>query len=162
MRAVHRKVLTALIFLVPLVLLLVWSINAVRQYYRTAERDLAPILSVEATRALGHEVRVGKVTLKDGYAYVDDVQVAQGTTLAEQGAIVTARRVILDFDLKQILLTRTLPVPLFGNVRVLDPVGHVARDRAGRWNFADLFKPRPGPKQPSPIGRLVIRNGTLD
>src|SRR5579872_4721206 len=162
MRAVHRKLLTALIFLLPLALLLVWSIDAVRQYYRTAERDLAPVLQEEATRLLKHEVRVGRVTLKDGYAYIDDVQVAQGKTLAEGGPIVTARQVILDFDLKKILLTRRLPVPLFGNVRAIDPVGHVARDRTGRWNFADLFKPRPGPPQPSPVGRVVIVNGTLD
>jgi len=134
----------------------------VRRYYRGAERDLAPILSVEATRALGHEVKVGKVTLRGGYAYVDDVRIAEGRTLAERGPIATARQVVVDFDLRTILLTRTLPVPLFGNVRVIDPVAHAARDARGVWNFEDLLKTKPGAKQRSPVGHVVITNGTLD
>ncbi len=161
MRA-SRRTLVTILLLVPLAILVGLGVLMVRKFYRGAERDLAPILAAEATRALGHEVTVGKVTLKGGHAYVDDVRVAEGRTLAERGAIAVARQVIVDFDLRTILLTRKLPTPLFGNVMVLDPVARATRDSRGVWNFQDLFKPRPGPTQPSPVGHVTVVNGIID
>jgi hypothetical protein len=157
-----RRTLKAIVLLAPLAVLIGLGALMVRRYYREAERDLAPILAAEATRELGHEVRVGKVTLKGGYAYIDNVSVAEGRTMAESGPIATARQVIVDFDLRTILLTRKLPVPLFGNVRVLDPVGRVVRNAKGVWNFADLVKTKPGAKQRSPIGHVTVVNGIVD
>lgn len=161
MRA-SRRTLKAIILLAPLVILIGLGTLMVRRFYRRAERDLAPILAAEATRELGHEVRVGRVTLKGGYAYVDDVRIAEGKTLAESGPIATARQVVLDLDLRTILLTRRLPVPLFGNIRILEPIVRIVRDSRGIWNFADLFKTKTGAKQRSPVGRIEIVNGTLD
>ena len=76
--------------------------------------DPATVEAIAAVlRGLGHEVRVGKVTIQGGYAYVDDVHVAQLATFAKgNGAeMVRARQVVLDFDLRRILLQRE---PLYG------------------------------------------------
>src|SRR4029079_3514528 len=73
-----RRTLKSIILLVPLAVLVGLGILMVRRYYSGAARDLAPILAAEATRALGHEVQVGKVTLRGGFAYVDDVRIAEG------------------------------------------------------------------------------------
>jgi len=159
---IARRTLTILVILLPLTTVLVLGFLMVHRYYRTAERNLAAILETEATRALGREVRVGKITLEGGYAYLDDVRIAEGRTLAERGAIARARQVILDFDLSRILLEESLTIPRFATARVIDPVVHVARDRAGRWNFADLFKPRVGPPTRPLVGRVQVLNGIID
>lgn len=161
MRRALRRLLTALVFLLPLGLLLTAGILMVRRYFRTAEKDLGPVLAQEATNALGHEVKVGKVTLKGGKAYVDNVQIAEGRKLADKGPILTAKQVIADFDLRQILLSGKLPQPLFGNVEVIEPVARLVRDASGRWNFADLIKPQKKTNQPSAVGKVTIRNGVV-
>jgi hypothetical protein len=159
---IARRSLTALIFIIPLIILAIVGTYLVRRYYSSAERNLKYVVASEATQALGHEVTVGRVTLKGGYAYVDDVKVAEGKTLAERGAILTARQVILDFNLWKLLFEQREPeIPLFANVQVQDPVGHVARDRRGRWNFEDLFKPRPGAAKQRAVGRVELTNGIL-
>jgi hypothetical protein len=160
MRAV-RISLTVLIFAVPLVILTTLGVLMVRRYYRGAERVLGPTLAKEATNALGHEVRLGRVRIEGGHAYVDDVRIAEGRTLAERGPIATARQVILDFDLPRILFERNLTFPRIATARVIEPTARVTRDRAGRWNFTDIFKPRPGPPRRLLIGKVEVLNGTL-
>lgn len=154
--------LSFLLFVMPLAAVLAFGGLAIRDYYRAAERNLAALLGAEATRLLGREVRVGRAVVEGGHAYLDDVRIAEGRTLARSGTMARARRIVLDFDLLRILLERRQDVPLFALVRVLDPVVHVARDRAGRWNFADLFKPRPGPPGRPAVGRVEVLNGALN
>src|SRR5436305_113166 len=157
-----RRIASLLIFLVPLVCLGWLGFIMIRRYYRSAEQDLRPVLETELTNALRHEVRVGKVTLARGRAYIDDVRIAERRTLAEHGPIVKVRQIVVDFDLRRILLTRTIPDPLFGNGTVIDPVAYVRRDATGHWNFEDLVRQRPGAKQPSPVGRLTVVNGLIE
>jgi hypothetical protein len=161
MRNTRRRLLTFIIFALPLVLLGIMAGVVFNRYWHTAERDLGPVLETEATNALGHEVKVGKVTIKGGFVTVDDVRVAEGKTMAERGEIAHARRVILDFDLRRILLSKDKLLPLFANADVIDPVAHVRRDAAGKWNFLDLFKPPKGPPGRPAVGTINVTNGTI-
>jgi hypothetical protein len=161
MRNTRRRLLTFIIFALPLVLLGIMAGVVFNRYWHTAERDLGPVLETEATKALGHEVKVGKVTIQGGHVTVDDVRVAEGKTLAESGEIAHARRVILDFDLRRILLSKDKLLPLFANADVIDPVAHVRRDAAGKWNFQDLFKLPKGPPGRPAVGTINVTNGTL-
>lgn len=158
---VLRRSLTLIIYLVPLLTLVGFGVFFVRRFYQAAEADLTPILQNEASRLLKREVYIGKVTIQGGHAIIDDVRVAEGKTFAEKGALVEARQVILDFDLRKLLLEKDKTVPLIGTIRVLDPVGHLARDAQGQFNFADLLpREKTEPGRPT-FGRLEIVNGTL-
>ncbi len=157
-----RRTLTALVFLVPLAILATLSIGMVRRYYRMAEQNLAILLASEATRELGREVRIGKVTFQGKYAYVEEVQIAERKTLPGHPPFFSAKRIILDFDLRTILLEKNPRVPLFAHVRVEDPYVRITRDFAGRWNFADLLKPRPQRVARPTAGRIEIVRGVLE
>jgi hypothetical protein len=157
-----RRTLTALVFLAPLVILATLSVGMVRRYYRMAEQNLANLLAAEATRELGREVRIGKVVLQGKHAYVEQVQIAESKSLPGRPAFFTARRIRLDFDLRTILLEKDPRVPLFARVTVEDPSIRITRDSTGRWNFADLLKPRPPRVARPAVGRIEIVGGTLE
>src|SRR5437870_5387439 len=103
---IARRAISALVFILPIAVLIAVGVLVVRRYYRQAEQDLEPILAAELTRALGHETRIGRVTIEQNSATVTDIHVALGPTFRSSGGreIASAKRVILDFDIRQILL----------------------------------------------------------
>lgn len=157
-----RRTLTALVILIPLVILAALSVGMVRRYYRMAEQNLASLLAAEATRQLGREVRIGKVVLQGKHAYVEGVQIAEEKSLPGRPPFFTAKRIILDFDLRTILLEKNPRVPLFAHITVEDPSVRITRDFTGRWNFADLLKPRPQRMARPTAGRIEIVRGALE
>ncbi len=159
-----RRILTLLIFSAPLVTLALLAFYIIRGSFHAAERDLAPILSSELSRVTGHDVRIGKVWLKGGDAYLENVSIDRKLPFGENRVrrIASARQVVVDFDLQSLLFERNPKIPLFANASVSDPVAYVARDRTGRWNFADLFKPRREKAARPSVGTVTVTNGRLD
>src|SRR5205085_629252 len=86
-----RRWLTLAVYIAPLVALGWLAYRAVGRYVNMAERDLAPVVADELTRALGHEVRIGKVRIEGDQAYVDDVHVALGATFLDRNGAELAR-----------------------------------------------------------------------
>jgi hypothetical protein len=158
-----RRFSTTLLFFLPLVALTFLAVDLVRRYYRQAERDVRPVLEQELTRTLEHEVRIGKVTIRGGFAYLDDVRLSEGKTFADVGGreIAHARQVVIDVDLRRILLSKDKTLPLFAHADVIEPVGYVRRNAAGRWNFEDLFKRREKPPARPGIGTVTVQRGTV-
>jgi len=163
MRAL-RRTLTGIVFLGPLAVLAVLAVLLVQRYRQETERHLAPLLAAEITRALGHETTVGDVRIRGGFAHVDDVRVALGATFAESGgrSLLSARQLVLDFDLGRLLLETDPAVPLFNHVRVIEPRAYAARDRRGRWSFEDLLRTAERAPERRTAGRVTVLNGTLN
>lgn len=159
----YRRFSTIIVFLIPLLVLTWIAAVSIRRYYRTAERDVRPILEQELTRTLEHETRVGKVTIQGGYAYIDDVHLAEGKTFADLNGreIARAKQVVVDVDLRRILLSKDKTLPLFSQARVIEPVAYARRNADGRWNFQDLFKPRPRPPARPGVGIVTVTGGTI-
>lgn len=155
------RTLSLLILLVPLTLVLVFGLLALRRFYQTVQGYRVSILQTEVTRALGREVKVGSVTIAGRYVYLDDVQIAEKGVPVAGGRLAGARRVVMDFDLRKILLEKDLTVPRFADVWLQNPVVHISRDREGRWNFEDLIKPPPERPTRPIVGRVHVVNGTL-
>ncbi|MCC6730805.1 MAG: translocation/assembly module TamB domain-containing protein [Chthonomonadales bacterium] len=156
-----RRLLTLLVFTIPLVAIAMFGYFAVRRYLTRASQGIGPLLAQAATAALGHEVRIGSARVRGGHLVLADVAVAAGRTLAESGPIATARRVEVDLDLVNLLLERDQAVPIFGAARAEGLWAHVARDAAGRWNFADLIRPPRKPEGRPIVGRLTLADSTI-
>ncbi len=163
MRTVHRSLITLVVIFVPLLAVLWLGFQSVMRFIGAAERDLAPILAAEISRSLGRETTVQKVTIRGGYAYVDGLAVAEDKTFAvsEGRSFLSARRLILDFDLRKILLEKNPEIPLFTKVQVIEPVARLSRDHNGIWNFDDLLKQKREPAKRLGVGSLDVINGTV-
>lgn len=162
--------INATVLLVPIGLLGVQSIRFVRgvwTYLNTGAR-LAGVASVEATRALGREVRVGDVKIRGNLWSLNasnriellNVDVAEGAALsAGRFAHVDAARVW--YNLKQTVLSSDPRVPLVSEVQLIGPRVLLVRDAQGMWNFQQLLKKQPGTGRRF-TDKFSFENGTLD
>jgi len=158
-----------LFLLIPLSILCAGAFRLVQQIwgYLNSNARLAGVLSVEATRALGREVRVGDVRLTGNLWSLSaanrlelrDVFIAEEPA-APTSPFARAESVVIWYNLRQILLTEDLRVPLVSEVHLEHPQVSVSRDAKGRWNFETLFKP--GAKAGRPfLDKLSLTNGTV-
>lgn len=156
-----RRTLSLLTLFLPLTLVLVFGLLALRRFYLTVQGYRVSILQTEVARALGREVKVGSIRIAGRYVYLEDVQVSEKGVPVAAGRIAGARRVVMDFDLRKILLEKDRCVPRFADVWLENPVVHISRDREGRWNFEDLIKPLPERPTRPIAGRIHVVEGTL-
>lgn len=165
----QRFTTTLLIVCVPLGILTVGTVRLVQRVWSFLNTDarLAVIVSQEATRALGREVKVGGVKLTgnlwglsaENRVELSDVAVAEGKTLRE-GAFASADKILFHYNLNQLLLVSDNNVPRIETVQLVHPNLSLKRDKTGHWNFEQLIKPSTGGGRPF-AEMLSMTDGTL-
>jgi hypothetical protein len=164
-----RSWTNGLFLLIPLCILGAGAYRFVRQIwgYLNSGARLAGVLSVEATRAAGREIRIGDVRLSGNLWSLSSanrlelraVSIAEGPG-AYSRPFAQADKVFVWYNLRQILFTQDLRVPLVNEVYLLRPQLSLSRSAAGHWNFETLFKP--GAKAGRPfLDKLSLTGGTL-
>src|SRR5579871_3675811 len=164
-----RLGLNLAVLLVPLLLLGIGALLLVRHVfaYLNSGARLAGVISREATLSLGHEVRVGDVKITgslwslsaNNMIALKDVAVAEGKTFAG-GTFVRAEQVDVWYNLRQLLLTNDVHVPLVNAVRILHPELAIARNARGQWNFTSFLK-KAGPSGRPFMDKLTVFDGTV-
>jgi hypothetical protein len=164
-----RVSLNLLLLVAPAGLLCLFAcllVQRVWNYLNSGPR-LAGIFSVEATRALGREVRVQSVVFKSNpwsllpnRLELGGLSVANGPT-SQTGYLARAERIVIWYDLRQALLTTDPTVPLVKEVALTRPLVSLSRDVRGRWNFAQLIKPSTGTGR-SFTDRITFTNAGVD
>lgn len=144
-----RSLFNLTLFIVPPVLVAGGATILVRRIwtYLNGDARLAGLISVEASRALGREVRVGDIKFQRGpwsllpnRVELDDISIAQYPTL-NSALFAHADKVIVWYDLNQILFAKDPKTPLVREVQIVGPQVTLSRDAQGRWNFEQIFKP---------------------
>ncbi len=158
---ITRRILSLLIMIIPLLAITVLSGRMLYRFWRSTESKMGLILQAEATRALGRQVAIGKVTFAGGHVFIEDVRIAEGKQFEDRGELIRAHQVVLDFDIRRILFSEDKKLPVFGVIDVIDPVARIRRDRAGNWNFGDIFVSKPQKPGRPTVGTVNIRNGDL-
>ena len=144
-----RVPINALLLFAPLVPLGIGGYVTVRRvfvYLNTGQR-LAGTLSAEATKALGRNVQVGDVKITGnlfGFAAHNEVELRDVSVAetASPNSPILARvgRVVVGYNLQQILSGGQDAVPLVDGISVEDPELRLVRDAGGRWNFTPLLQ----------------------
>ena len=132
---ITRRILSLLILVVPLLVVVVLSGRMLYRFWHSTESKMGFILQAEATKALGRQVSIGKVTFAGGHVFIEDVRIAEGKRFEDHGELVHASQIVLDFDVRRILFSENKKLPLFGVIDVIDPVARIQRDKLGNWNF---------------------------
>jgi hypothetical protein len=161
--------ITACIFVIPLVVVLVFGGLCVRRIlrYLTNGRQLAGIASVAVSDILGRQVHIGtmKISLNRGGWGVPnsiefrDVAVAEGRTFAS-GRFFKASRAVIRYNFKQAFLIDDLKVPRVTSLDLWDPVATIDRSAGGKWNFASLIKPSKKPGRPF-VEHITFQNADV-
>ena len=111
---------------------------------------------------LGHEVALGKVQLSlPGTLQVEDLRVALWKKL-DEGALFEAKRITVRTHLWDLYQKKFF----FRDVEVVEPKIWLDQDSTGRWNYADLFKPKKKKEEPEKpvsltIARFAVMGGVL-
>ena len=144
-----RLLFNLTLFIVPPVVVAGGATVLVRRLwtYLNGDARLAGLISVEASRALGREVRVGDIKFRTGAwsllpnrVELDDIRIAQYPTL-NSALFAHADKVIVWYDLNQVLFAKDPKTPLVKEVQVVGPQVALSRDAQGHWNFEQIFKP---------------------
>jgi hypothetical protein len=161
-----RSSLNLVLFAAPAGLLCLFagrSVVRVWNYLNSGPR-LAGVFSVEATRALGREVRVRSVIFKSNpwsllpnRVELRQLSIAGGVG---NGNFVQVDGIVIWYDLRQVLLTHDNRVPLVKEVALTRPQVAVFRDARGQWSFAQLIKPSRGTGRPF-TARVSFRDGGI-
>ena len=125
------------------------------------------VLSTEATRALGREVRIQDIHFRfapwdrrPNRVEISGISVAQYPTV-NNILFAHADKVIIWFDLDQILFGKDKTVPFVDELQVIGPQVTLSRDAQGRWNFEQIFKPTQGTSRPF-TGKVSFSNASLN
>ena len=131
--------------------------------YHLLHAHLIPIAEAEATRQLGHEVRIGSADLTPGGLVLRNIAVSnQATFAAGNGeASLTARRVTVGFSLHALVFDSGNAAHALGDVTLDQPSLLVERLSSTRYNFSDLFKPKTKKAGKPFVGRILVHNGLL-
>ncbi len=162
--------LNTLILLVPLGILALFANLLVRRLwtYLNSNAQLAGIISAEATRALGREVRVRDVRITGNLwslAARNKIELF-GVSIAQDPAFpgtqfARAEKITVHYNLQQILLNPDPKVPLVDSLDLVAPEITLDRDQRGRWNFDQLLKKPPtGVSRPF-ADKLTFSEATL-
>ena len=157
------------LFVVPVGFIGVGSkrlVTSVWNYLNTDAR-LAGVLSTEATRVLGREVRIQDIhfrlapwSLRPNRVELTGISIAQSPTI-NNILFAHADKVIVWFDLNQVIFGTDKTVPLVDELQVIGPQVTLSRDAQGRWNFEQIFKPTQGTGRPF-TAKISFSNATLN
>ena len=159
----------ATLLVVPVGLVGVGSYGLVKSVWNYLNTDarLAGLLSTEATRALGREVRIQDIhfrfapwSLRPNRVELSGISIAQYPTI-NNILFAHADKVIVRFDLNQILFGKDQTVPLVDELQVIGPQVTLSRNAQGRWNFEQIFKPTQGGGRPF-TGKVSFSNASLN
>lgn len=131
--------------------------------YHLLHVHLVPIAEAEASRQLGHEVRIGSADLKPGALVINNLAVSNKATFAAGGgeASLTAKRVTVAYDLHSLLFDSGNAAHSIGDVTIEQPTLLVERLSNKQFNFSDFFKPKNNKKTKPFSGRILAHNGFL-
>jgi hypothetical protein len=129
---------------------------------RALYRNLGPLVVQEIKRQLGREVAIGHIDVHvPGKVVLDDVAIAEGKRLAS-GVMVRAKRVILYYSWRSLLMFRPDLVGSIDRVEIQDPHLLLVRFASGRFNVQDLIKPRrPGAPPVTFRAPVVVTRGSV-
>ncbi len=160
--------INALVFLVPICLLSIGAYRFVRRVFNFLNTDarLAGTASAEATRALGRRVVIGDVKIDRNpfgifganRVVLKNIFVADSPA-DDSTAFVRASSVSIAYSLGQILSTNP-KVPFVEEIRIVRPEVRLVRDATGKWNFAQLLKPKTGGGRPF-VDRIAFADGSV-
>ena len=154
--------------IVPPVLLTLGTVTLTRHIwdYLNTDARLAGLISTEATRALGREVRVRDVkfrfspwNLLPNRVELSDISIAQYPSL-NSALFAHTDKLVLWYDFGQILFPTDNNTPLIKEVQVIGPNVTLNRNAQGQWNFEQIFKPSGAPGRPFTT-KLTFSNATL-
>lgn len=155
----QRRLIILIATLLPLLAFLVAGVLfLVVQVQRTLQR-IDVILVAELERQLQRDVEVGRVTVRPlGTLVVEDLHIA-GRPDVDGDTFASADRVVVSYNIFDLILGRVAPIENISSVRVVRPSIFLQRDEEGQWNFRDLLEPRP----PGPPfrGVVVVKDGVL-
>lgn len=171
----HRFVCFLLVWIPPLVLLFLSGRTVVERLDAVLEQS-APLVSAEASRALGREVRVGRLTtdwsvrslwllarrlpkMQTLSITAEDLAIANGPTLAAAGPLATARRATVLLDVPRLLAGDT--ATMVARIVVESPRVLLVRRASGTFNVQDLVRPRTGPPRKPFQTLITLRDGHL-
>ena len=128
-----------------------------------------PMLEQELGKALGRDVKVGKLSLSlfSGSVKADDITIAEDPAFGP-GPFVTAKSFRIGVEVMPLIFSRSLRV---NDLRLDEPQIALRHDAAGNWNFSKLGGAA-APKAPEEktgesapldlsVGRLAITDGTI-
>ncbi|MGC8666756.1 MAG: translocation/assembly module TamB domain-containing protein [Chthonomonadales bacterium] len=158
-----RRLVSTLLFLVPLMAVAVLAALSLKRYLGLAQEHLPPIVAEEVRKITGHEVSIGRIRIQPGAARIYDVRMARSATFRQSrgDTLATAREVILDLDFRRLIVEKNPAVPLFQQMEVRDPTAYMRRSPRGAFNFMDLFA-KAGKPPPRPIfGTIIFSGGVI-
>lgn len=164
-----QYVLNAILIAIPLAVLFAYAYHFAGRLstYLFTGRRMAGVISQEATRLLGREVRIADIRLTGNlfnlYAHnrldVFGIRVEQGPTPIG-GRFATAEEVSIWYSLAQALLDTDPRVPIIDALSVRRPSGAMARSATGRWNFQQFISKPTVPGRPF-AGKITVVDGTV-
>ncbi len=169
-----RLPINALLLFAPLVPLGIGGYVTVRRvfvYLNTGQR-LAGTLSAEATKALGRNVRVGDVKITGNLlgltaanrVELRDISIAE-TASPDSPILARVGRVIVGYNLQQVLDNGNAVVPIVDGVSADDAELRLVRDAGGRWNFTPLLQQlltSKGTSNRSLTTKITLQNARVD
>ncbi len=134
--------------------------------YVTSPRNLAEIVEVEATKALGRTVLIHTITFKiPPWRPGPNVVTIRGLWVGADHlnrlpALGSVRRITITYSTAD-LFSSSLQVPRLSRIAVYSPKITLVRGTSGLWNFSSLIHPSHGTGRPA-IGAISVHNGVLD
>ncbi len=145
-----RSLLCIAVLVVPLLYLGIGAQRFVSSLitYLNSSKTLAAIVSREATRALNRDVRISRVTITGSLwsALGENSIDLAGVTIADANPSVktlfaSADHVVIRGSIRN-ALNGDVHAPYASELKVVKPAIHITRDSSGKWNFADLSRPK--------------------
>jgi len=158
----RRALLYLALALLALVVVVVPGVIVILGQTHWARTRVQEALTRGLADYLHREVAVGRISgsLLDGFT-ADGLAIADGRSL-RQGALLTAERVRVEYDLWSVLRGRLVPAASISAVHVYGPRVHLVHDARGRLNLAQLI-PRQGVTPPERRfrGRVFAHDGAI-
>jgi len=145
-----RSLLCIAVLIVPLLYIGIGAQRFVSSLitYLNSSKVLAAIVSREAAHALNRDVHISRVTISGslwsavGENTIDlaDVRVGDANPSIKV-PFASAAHVIVKGSIRN-AFSGDAHSPYASELKVVKPAVHIARDSGGKWNFADLAKPK--------------------
>ncbi len=157
-KRLHKLIVATVIWL-PIIMILTVSVFFMHRYYRQLLGQADKLIMNDLARRFNLGVRVGRADFNTlGIAIFEDVEIAAEKTF-ENGRIFHANKVIIRYSPRKLLFGRG--AASISSVDLVEPKLLVIRQKDGRFNIANIFKPAVPPTGPPFEGVVRISNGVL-